>query len=206
MTEAVGRLGRMGHRVADVQRFGLLSAAAVVDRYVDLVDRALGPPALGSASVGGDAAAPGPDLRLLAEATERVAQAYVAALDAATQLLPGPPTVTADGGRLALPDTFAGGTAEATLWLHNPTAQAVPDVSLAATPLVAGAGRTVPLALDPPRLALLPAAGSVPVRLRADVPPDHPSGPCWGLVVCSADPDAPVTVTLRVAPATGGPT
>lgn len=206
MTEAAGQPARMGPRVADVQRFGLLSAAAVVDRYVDLVDRALGPPVLASRSVSDDAAAAGPDLRLLAEATERMAEAYVAMLDAATQLLPGPTTAAVDAGHVALADTHAGGTAEGTLWLHNPTAQAVADLSLAATALVTGAGTAVPLALDPPRLALLPAAASVPVRLRADIPSDHPSGLCWGMVVCSADPEAPVTVSLLVGAPTEGPT
>jgi hypothetical protein len=206
VTEAVRGLRPL---VSDVRTFGLLSATSVVDRYVDLVERTLGP---GSAAAG-HADRPGsppdaPDLRLLARSTARMAEAYVGLLGAVAGVVgeAGPADGSAPRGvGAAFPATVPGGRAETTLWLHNPTSTPVPEVTLAATPLVAGVGAAVPLRLDPPRLEVLPARASVPVRLTTVVPAGQPPGTYHAVVVASADPDGPVTVTLRVVPAEGRP-
>jgi len=207
----------LGHLIADVRRFGLLSASSVVDRYIDLVDRLLGPDPLartdGSERVGGPttrawfdgAVRPGGtaasnDLGLLAEATARMAQAYVAMLDAAAHVVGAPATTgAADGAPAVLPDTAPGGTAQVTLWLHNPTASDVCDVTVAVTSLVSPEGAAVPVAsVHPTLLPVLAAGSSTPVRLVTVLAPDQAPGTYHGLVLASADPDEPVAVRMRV--------
>jgi hypothetical protein len=178
--------------VGDVRRFGLFSAASVVDRYAVLVDRVLAaaPPVPRPQGAGAD------------DLPGQLAETALRLLDSATALLaPGAPTASSTEP-LVLPSTAPGGTAGTALWVHNATPSAVPAVRLRMTELLSAAGRTVPAAavsLVPDRVDL-PAEGAREVRLTVRVPPDQPPGLYHGLVLASASPDRPLVLRLEVLP------
>ena len=194
--------GASGDLVDVVQRFGLFSAATVVDRYSVLVDRLLAaaPPA------------PHPDGRPpfdpVLELAAPVGAAALRLLDSAAALLgagtaPGSATET-----LVLPPTAPGGTAEAAVWVHNATPSGVPAVDLRITELVSAGGLTVPapaVSLAPDRVDI-PAAGAREVRLAVRVPAGQAPGHYHGLVLTPASPTRPLVLRLDVrGPADPGP-
>jgi hypothetical protein len=178
----------------DVQRFGLFSAATVVDRYAVLVDRVLAaaPPT------------PHPDERA---PTDPVLQAAAPVLVVALRLLESvaalvgagtPPGVATE--TLVLPPTAPGGSARTRLWVHNATRSEAPAVDLRVTELVSASGRTLPapaVSLAPDRLDI-PAGSAREVWLAVRVPagqaPDH----YHGLVMTPASPERPLMLRLEV--------
>jgi hypothetical protein len=191
--------------VGDVQRFGFLSAARVVDRYIEMVDRALGP----DRSPTPDAARPVDDavLDALLDGLARAASTGVSVLESLESFVS---TVLDGAGRavgeeaqaaVAPPAVPAGSTTEASFWLHNPGHQALTDVDLWVSPLMSGTGATIPpaaVAMSPRRVALVPGVGSEEVRLRVAVPSGQPRGAYHGLVLCSATPGEPLGVRVEV--------
>ena len=174
--------------VGVVQRFGLFSAASVVDRYAEIVDRAI-------ARDLGPAAQPRADL------AGRLAQAWLGLVDAATAQLRDdaprhPPTAT-----LVLPAAGPGLDSEASLWIHNTTSSPAVAVDLHATALLSTTGRTIPadaVSLVPGRLDLVPAGTSREVRLRVRVPPGQAAATYHGMVVTTAAPAEPMPTVLEV--------
>jgi len=182
VTSSVHRGGR--DLVRDVQRFGLFSAALVVDRYTEIVDR----------TIAGDPLLLGVDLPDGQQAVLGLVDAVTAVLRTGTP--PGPP-----GGTLVLPPASAGTGSEFALWLHNTTSATVPVVELHGTDLVSSSGHRIAaggVELVPNRVDTLAAESSREVRLRVSVPPGQPAGLYHGLVLNSAASADPTAVRLEV--------
>lgn len=205
---AAARPSRIRPSAADVQRFGLLSAATVVARYAQVVDRAisgdgttwLGAPPDGVVDPRGlvDGAA---DPQWLVDDAARVAEAFLRLLDAGAALVERAQAAAAPTAEevLALPASAPGGTSEATLWVHGSTETAV-TVALHVTPLVSGEGHLVvtpAVQCRPDRLDSLAAGASCAVGIHVAVPVGQPAGRYHGLVVASHAPE-PVRVVLEV--------
>lgn len=194
MTAAGDSAHRVRHLVADVQRFGLLSAVTVVDRYIEVVDRAMAQEPTPSSWPPSE----GRDIGRLAESAARMAEAWLRTLDAAATLAPA----VAPPGRdvLVLPTTRPGCASEASLWVHNPTDTPAGAVELHATTLVCANGLGLPtdvVSFAPTRVALVEPGASCQVRVTVRVPLGQSAGQYHGLLLSSAAPDDPVG--LRVA-------
>lgn len=182
---------------ADVQRFGLLSAATVVSRYAAIVDRAVG---AGASPTGPPRrGAPGPDW--LVEAGQGMAEAALRLVDQATALTVQAMTAGAPVAPepLELPATTSGGSSQVSVWLHNPTPSAV-VAQVHVTCLVSGDGDVLPaeaVTSEPCEPVQLAATSSGEVVLRVDVPTRQPPGRYHGVVVASAAPE-PVPLALQV--------
>jgi hypothetical protein len=180
--------------VGIVQRFGLSSAAAVVDRYLQIVDRAITGDTLTPPSRTGDGG-PGPMLDLATP----MAEAWARVLGTSADLLR---IRTGDAPEtLDLPAVAPGGSAEGSLWLHNTTSSAVPAAQLHVTGLASPEGHRIAddaVTLVPDRVGLLAPGNSREVRLRVVLPPDQPAAHYHGLVLTSAAPEEPLVVRLDV--------
>lgn len=167
--------------VGAVQSYGLFSAAAVVERYVAMVDRAL------TRDVPSPAQEPG----------AQVAEAWLRLLDTTSGMLrAGVPQEES----LVLPPGRAGQSSEASLWVHNTTSSPAQDVELHVTGLMSSGGDLIAAAavsLVPERVGLLAAGTSREVLLRVLVPPGQAAALYHGLVVTSAAPE-PMTLRLEV--------
>ncbi|HKX65768.1 MAG TPA: hypothetical protein VJN29_00960 [Intrasporangium sp.] len=163
--------------VDDVQRFAFLSAAAVVSRYVQLVDGVL---------TGGELPWPGEPDGLRA-----------AILDGLRER-PAPNSVET----LVLPTTRAGSSSEGPLWIHNPTSSPVSGIHLEVTPLTCSGAAVIPLdaiSISPSRTPAVEAHGRQQVWIRVAVPVGQAVGVYHGLVIGSLAPSEPVAVRLEVA-------
>jgi hypothetical protein len=186
--------------VRDVQRFGLFSAAAVVARYTEIVDRAIaGDPLLPAVDLpDGHRAGPPPGLAL------EVARAVLGLVDSVAAMLR---TSAPDGshtGAVVLPPAPPGSGSEVALWLHNTTSSTAPVIDLHGTGLVSSDGHRIAaggVELVPDRVEALVAGSAREVRLRVSIPPGQPTGLYHGLVLNSAAPAEPMAVLLEV----GGP-
>lgn len=196
---------RARHLVGDVQRFGLLSAATIVERYIATVDRALANhPLTGPGTFDQQDAGRLVDAGWLVDGATRVADAGTRVLDAVARLIAngtGEATPAGAEDRLVLPSAQPGTHSEVSLWIHNPTPSPVSQVDLHATALASPTGLTIPagaVTLSPPRVEVLAASGRQEVRLRVDVPADQPAGHYHGLVLSSAAPSDPLALRLEV--------
>jgi hypothetical protein len=170
-----------------VQRFGLFSAASVVDRYAEIVDRAVARD-LVPMQAGGELAG-------------RLGQAWLELLDVATAQLRDdaprhPPKET-----LVLPPAGPGLDSEVSLWLHNTTSSPALAVELHGTALLSATGRSIPsdaVSLLPDWLDSVPAGTSREVRLRVRVPAGQAAATYHGMVVTTAAPAEPMALSLEV--------
>jgi hypothetical protein len=183
--------------VADVQRFGLISAATVVSRYAAIVDRALGAGATTTAVPG----RPGVERDWLGRTAPRAAEAALRLLDRATALAAGATTASpAMAEHLALPAATPGDSVQVSVWLHNPTpAPVVTRVQV--TCLVSGCGTVIPVeavTCEPSDDVRLAPTGACAVLVRVRVPAGQPTGHYHGLVVASVAPE-PMRLALHVA-------
>lgn len=171
--------------IGDVQRFGLISAATVVDRYARLADE--------------DQAGPVADLD---GTVARLAQVYVSFLRTAADMVASlPPAPPGGGERILFPSGHPGATVEAELWLHNPTPLAIAEVHMTASDLVGSQGAFLPgsaISLSPSVISRLDAGASQRLSIRVEVPDGQPAGYYHGLVVASEVPEEPVAVRLQV--------
>jgi hypothetical protein len=184
------------HLVGDVQRFGLLSAAAVVDRYTEIVDRATqngSPPPADERGTAG-----------LVDSAARIAEAYLGLIDTTAALIANtatPDTAVPEMERHVLPPTRPGFSSETSLWVHNRTSSAVTYIDLHMTGLISSNGVSIPLGVvsfSQKRLDLVDTGSAREVRLRIDVPADQPAGNYHGLVLISAAPLEPIALHLGV--------
>jgi hypothetical protein len=174
--------------VGVVQRFGLFSAASVVDRYADIVDRAI------ARDLAPATARPRTDL------PGQLGRAWLRLLDVATDQLRDAPR-SAPPDALVLPPTRPGLTSEASLWIHNTTSSPAPAVELRGTALLSATGRSIPaesVSLVPDRLDLVPAGTSREVRLRVRVATGQDPGTYHGMVMTTAAPAEPMALILEV--------
>lgn len=181
--------------IGEVQRFGFLSAATVIDRYTGMVDRAVadghGAPA---AYLPGDGDA-------VVERAARLAEAYLRVVDATVALATGSREDGLAMERITLPVSRPASRVEASIWVHNPTGEAATQLHLEATGLVSSAGVSIPasaVSIHPSLLARLPPATSREVQVRVDVPGEQSPGYYHGLILISEGPDEPIGVRLEV--------
>jgi hypothetical protein len=173
--------------VGVVQRFGLFSAASVVGRYAEIVDRAVTRD-LGAAQAGGDLAG-------------RLNQAWLRLLDVATDQLRVDAPRHASTGTLVLPPAGPGELSEISLWIHNTTSSPAPAVELHGTALLSATGAGIPadaVSLVPDRIDSVAAGTSREVRLRVRVPAGQAAATYHGLVVTTAAPADPMALSLEV--------
>jgi hypothetical protein len=186
------------HLVGDVQRFGLISAARIVDRYIGVIDRAMDGDGL-LAPVTPDAR----DLHVFAEGAGLMAQAYLAFSEATATLLDN--RGREYGGRqgierLVLPRSRPGSPSEAVLWMHNPTSTPT-ALRLHVTSLEASTGATIPaglISLVVPGPDTVEAGTSRDVQVRVDVPAHQAAGSYHGLVLSSEPRCEPLAIQLDV--------
>lgn len=178
--------GQDGGLVAQVRRFGLMSAASVVDRYATLVEQALGtdPTRLGLPDEH-----PSPLEEALTALGDLLASARGPSGDAVE--------------RVELPATPVGSSSSVTLWLHNPSPEPGSGLSVRCTGLVRADGRPgpAPSVEVAPAGVTVPAGGSAGFLLEARVPDGLEPGLYLGLAVPAPVQGDPVVIVLRV---TGG--
>lgn len=184
---------------AQVQRFGLASAAAVADRYVGIVDSAIG----GTVDAL-TAAATGADPEAILQSGAATADSYLRVLDHAANLASGQALASSAPSPdcVTVTATPPGGVGEATVWVHNSTSQAVTHLMLGVTDLVCASGArlgSTALRLFPPVVDEVEAGGRAEVRLSVRVPTHQEAGRYHGLVLVSGAPDDPLPLALEVA-------
>jgi hypothetical protein len=188
------------HLIGDVQRFGLLSAAAVVDRYTELIDRATRTDSFPLAPLSPDER--GTDW--LVDGAARTAEACLSLVDAIAALIPNtamPDTAVSNMEKLILPPTRSGFASETSLWVHNSTSSSAAAIDLHMTDLISSRGAGIPataVSFSPERLDVVGAGTVREVRLRVEVPVGQPAGHYHGLVVISAAPSEPIALYLDV--------
>lgn len=205
MTAGKEAAARALHLMADVQAFGLVSAASVADRYRETVDRYLAQDPLtvppGTATAGDPS---------LADVADRMAQACVRSLDLMSTVLSRgeePSHGIAKVEVVVVPAVRAGSAAEGSVWVHNPTPTPV-AVQLRVTGLVSAGGGCLPedaVLLEPERLPRVEAGGSSEVRIRVRVPPGTEAGHFHGLVLSALTPTEAIPIRLEVLPADSAP-
>lgn len=199
-----GPASRAQHLIGDVQRFGLLSAATVVDRYIGLVAGAI----TDSSPPSAEPTQADTDTGWLVIGAARMVEASLRLLDVTATLIgnsPGQNGAAQATDVLVLPSTRSGSSTEQSLWIHNPTESPAAGLGLNATSLVSSNGSCVPVdavSFAPENVDLLAPGSSLEVRLRVDVPAGQPPGDYHGLVLSSAVPSEPIALRLHVqAPA-----
>jgi hypothetical protein len=184
--------------IGDVQTFGLVSAAAVAERYVETVDRYLSrhqESADGPAQTGEDP---------LARAAEQMAQAWLRSVDllssALDHRLAGGTSSYPDP--LVLPPARPGTTSSASLWVHNPTGVAAQVVVRLGTLTAVDGTSWSPdaVVVEPSGGVGVEAGGSAEVRVVVRVPQDATSGHVHGVALCADAPERPLPVRLEVLP------
>jgi hypothetical protein len=197
-----GQTGGHGaqHLIGDVQRFGLLSAAAVVDRYTEIIDRATRDASLRLPPLPANERGAG----WMVDSAARIAEACLSLVDTTAELFASrakPDTVVPEMERLVLPPTSSGFSSETSLWVHNPTPSSTGAIELHMTSLISSNGVSIPVAsvsFSPERLDVVDPGIAREVRLRVDVPADQPAGHYHGLVLISAAPFEPIALHLDV--------
>lgn len=198
---------RAQHLIGDVQRFGLLSAAAVVDRYTEIIDRATRDGSLRLAPLAADE--PGADW--MVDSAARVAEAYLSLVDTTAALIENTAmrdTAVPEMEKVVLTPTRSGFNSETSLWVHNPTPSAATTIDLHTTSLISSGGVSIPVgsvSFSPERLDVVDAGTAREVRLRVDVPGDQPGGHYHGLLLISAAPVEPIALCLDVRGSEGSP-
>jgi hypothetical protein len=188
------------HLIGDVQRFALLSAAAVVDRYTELIDRATREDSFPLAPLSPDERGSG----WMVDSAARIAEAYLSLVETIAALISNramPDTAMPNMERLILPPTCSGFGSETSLWVHNSTSSSAAPIDLHTTNLISSNGARIPAAsvsFSPERLDVVDAGTAREVRLRVDVPADQPAGHYHGLVLTSAAPSEPIALDLDV--------
>ena len=188
------------HLIGDVQRFGLLSAAAVVDRYAELIDRATRDESFRSPPLPADERRTG----WMVDSAARIADTYLSLVDTTAELIPNramADTAVPKMERISLPPTRSGFGSETSLWVHNSTSSSAAAIDLHMTNLISSNGLSIPAAavsFSPERLDVVDPGTPREVRLRVEVPADQPAGHYHGLVLTSAAPSEPIALHLDV--------
>ncbi len=208
MSRGLEAASHVAHLAGEVQRFGYLSAASVVKRYTEIVDRAIagtaGLPEPGTPARGAEGEA-------LLDGASRLVEAGATSFEAMTALLLEslrPDTGTRGLETVLLPPAARGSTCRGSLWLHNATATPVTEVDLRATGLSSSSGGLIPadaVTLSPTRLEILAAVSHHEVAVHVTVPRKQAPGHYHGLVVLSAAPEEAIALLLEVRAITGEP-
>jgi hypothetical protein len=180
--------------LTDIALRGLEASRALVDRFVQAVDEPLdGPDVTGATDptrVSGLSAVWAGALRSAATAWE--GQAGRPTVDGQ----PVMPTLHVGGaGGVVLPIEIDAGatTGSVELWLHNPTADALPHVAISVGALRSSAGHELAsdrVTVEPAVVAPLPERSSRGIRLGLAIPADTPAERYRGIVLVEGVPDA----------------
>ena len=192
---------RARHLVGDVQRFGLFSAASVVDRYNAMVDRAMVDDGIASVPSSVDGLDPG----ALVDRAARLAEAYLRFLDTTAVIASraGRGQARPEMETIILPPARPASSSETSLWVHNPTSAASTGIEISVTGFISPKGATIPAPVvraSPRRIDRLDASTSREVRLSVDIPRDQPAGMYFGLVLISDSPGDAISLLLKVEP------
>jgi hypothetical protein len=188
------------HLIGDVQRFGLLSAAAVVDRYTEIINRATRDASFRLEPLPTDERGTG----WMVDSAARLAEAYLSLVDTTARLIgtrAKPDAAVPEMEKLVLPQTGPGFSSEISLWVHNPTPSSATAIDLHVTTLISSGGVNISPAsvtFSPERLDVVDAGTAREVRLRIDVPAGQFAGQYHGLVLISAAPFEPIALRLDV--------
>ena len=190
MTSDLSPVRRSGDLMRDVRRFGLQSAASVVDRYVDVIERHLN----GEQSLG--------PVEAFATRADSALDGFTGSTwQAGLRLLEAIGRPGADlAGTLRLPPAAPGTSSEASFWIHNLTSAVVASEFYASV-LVSPSDDRIPasaVSFLPSTVGSLEAGGSRQVVVRASVPPDQLPGRYRGLLMGTATPDGTLTLLLDV--------
>ena len=176
-----------GRLIEQVQRFGLASASAVIDRYTAVAEAALGTDPARPLSL---------ESEQLSDAAAQAGAAYLALLAGAGALAE---RSEHRPERVDLPPVAAGATTEAVLYLHNQTEHPIDAATIrigrflgAGGPMTGGAA-----VVEPTSLALA-AGASAQARLRVRVPDTAPPGSYFAVALATAAPGDPVVLRLEV--------
>jgi hypothetical protein len=192
---------RARHLVGDVRRFGLFSAASVVDRYNAMVDRAMVDDGIASVPSSVDGLDPGS----LVDRAARLAEAYLRFLDTTAVIASrvGRGQETPEMETITLPPAQPASSSETSLWVHNPTSAASTGIEISVTGFISPKGATIPAPVvraSPRRIDRLDTSTSREVRLSVDIPRDQPAGMYFGLVLISDSPGDAISLLLKVEP------
>lgn len=181
--------------IRDVQRFGLMSAATVVDRYAAIAEQALRTDPVMAAAADDDAG-------LLVDTTARMARTYLDLLAGLSGLVAEPPAGSVE--RLVLPRARAGEHVAATLWLHNRTTQ-THELTVAVGDLASFGGGILAARFVSvgPSTTRVEAGGRAELALRIDVPADQLPGAYNGLAVVGPAASDPLMLSIDVLPDRG---
>ena len=192
---------RARHLVGDVQRFGLFSAASVVDRYNAMVDRAMVDDGIASMPSSVDGLDPG----ALVDRAARLAEAYLRLLETTAVIASraGRGQARTEMETIILPPATPASSSETSLWVHNPTSAASTGIEISVTGFISPNGATIPAPVvrtTPRSVDHLDPSTSREVRLRVDIPQDQPAGMYFGLALISDSPDDAISLLLKVEP------
>lgn len=184
--------------IEEVQAFGLGCAAAVADRYVQVVDRYLdqrGDPAGARTGEAGDAT--------LLEVGERMAQAWSRSAEVVATALAQAAASPGEGSPepvLHLPPVRPGESSTGRLWVHNPTPDLVTVTIRASIPVNVDGGSLPPvsLVLEPDGSLPVEAGGAAEVRVRVLVPRETSPGHFHALLTSTATPSQALGLHVEV--------
>jgi hypothetical protein len=191
MTESGREVESLRGLLSDVQRMGLTTATAVVDRFSAMVRT------LGADVAGGD---PSPNVWV---AAVRDLAGMAQGMFDAVGLASTPSSVVET---VVLPAVVPGAVATGRVWLHNTTAEAAHSLSLRYGQLIGSGSAMVPAAcisLAPDDFLTAPPLTSVPIDIEIAVPGAQQPGTYHGHLVLSDPPGG--AVGLRLIVTNGGP-
>ncbi|MFK5647822.1 hypothetical protein ACI3ET_15040 [Ornithinimicrobium sp. LYQ121] len=185
------------HLISEVQAFGLASAAAVAERYIQTVDGYLGQ----RPRPGTDASDDDPAGSPLSRNAERMVRAGSASFDLLGALLVTGEAPPATGGEaLDLPPTSPGGRSQASAWVHNPTTVPV-WATVRVSSLGSSGGYLLPpgaVEVEPAGAAYVDAGGSAEITVRILVPQGTPPEHFHALVTSTSTPRQALPLHLEV--------
>jgi hypothetical protein len=179
-----------GRLIDQVQRFGLASASAVIDRYTAVAEAALGTDPLRPPSLGSEP---------FSEAAAQAGEAYLALLAGAAAL------ADRTGQRpehIDLPPVAAGSSAHRAVFLHNGTGHPIAQACVRIGPFLSAASMMPAevATIQPAAVPLTPGA-SAELRLQVGVPAAQPPGDYFAIALVTGA-EGPSVVRVEVLPGT----
>jgi hypothetical protein len=177
-----------GRLIDQVQRFGLASASAIIDRYTAVAEAALGTDPARPLSL---------ESEQLSDAAAQAGAAYLALLAGAGALAE---RSEHRPERIDLPPVAAGSATHGALFLHNGTEHPIAEAWVRIGPFlsVAGSMPAGAATIEPTDIPLAPGA-SAELRLNVGVPAAQPPGDYFAIALATGAED-PTVVRVEVLP------
>jgi hypothetical protein len=180
-----------------VSRFGLMSAATIVDRYVIAARRALDGTARPGMPSSAAAGSPSRLAELAGSAAAPILDTYLDLVDWFSSI--DPETASA----VELPPASTGSSSLGTVWVHNDTTTSVGPLRVVVSDFIEAGGGHIDatvVVLTPRQLDSLAAHSAAQVDVEVRVARDQPSGTYHGLLLVSGS-DQPLPLRLQVGSA-----